>query len=308
MEISQLITLVHVAELGSISKAADRMHIVQPALSRQIRMLEEELGAPLFERHGRGMTITATGQEVLDHALRVLGELEAMRRTVEDGRSSFRGLVRIGTPPTVADILTVPLMSSIRTEHPELGIRFSSAFSGYLLDWLGRGDLDIVVSYDPPATKSLRIRPVLMEKLFLVTPAGSMPADTSVPFAQLAEKELVLPSSNHGLRRIFDDCARTAGITFTSIIEADSFATLVDLTCAGFGATILPVAPIHKLLVSGKLIAIPLVDPQPERKLVICYPADRPVNPAARYVGELLIKLTTDRVKRGIWQGTLLQQ
>lgn len=308
MEISQLITLVHVAELGSISRAADRLNIVQPALSRQIRMLEEELGAALFERHGRGMTITATGQEVLDHALRVLGELDSMRRTVEDGRSSFRGTVRIGLPPTVADILTVPLMTSIRRDHPELGIRFSSAFSGYLLDWLGRGDLDVVVSYDPPTTKSVRVLPVLMEQLFLVAPAGKFAPGRPVRFADLAEHELILPSPNHGLRRIFDDCARQVGITLKSVIEADSFAAMVDLTCAGFGATILPVAPIHKVLASGNLVAIPLVDPQPQRRLVVCYSADRPVSPAARHVGQLMIALAADQVRRGIWQGILLNK
>ncbi|WP_295048008.1 LysR substrate-binding domain-containing protein [uncultured Paracoccus sp.] len=303
---NQLITLVHVAELGSISRAADRLNIVQPALSRQIRLLEDELGAALFERHGRGMAITAIGQEVLDHAVRILAELDAMRRTVEDGRSSFRGLVRIGTTPTVADIVTVPLMQDIRRQHPELNIRFSSAFTGYLLDWLNRGDLDIVVSYDPPPTRSLRVTPVLIEDLYLVAPGGSLSLDRPVPFASLADQELVLPSPRHGLRAIFDDCARTAGISFNHVIEADSFAAMVDLTRAGFGATILPVAPIHQALSDGQLSAAPLVDPVPERKLVVCYSADRPVSPAARYVGTLFIQLASRLVAEGIWRGTLL--
>ncbi|HZW46452.1 MAG TPA: LysR family transcriptional regulator, partial [Microvirga sp.] len=79
MDIAQLRTLIHVAELGSLSKAAGRLHIAQPALSRQIRLLEEELGIRLFDRHGRGMVLTERGRDVLRHAIRVLAELEELR-------------------------------------------------------------------------------------------------------------------------------------------------------------------------------------------------------------------------------------
>ncbi|OWJ79494.1 LysR family transcriptional regulator [Haematobacter genomosp. 1] len=306
MEINQLITLVHVAELGSISKAADRLNIVQPALSRQIRLLEEELGVPLFERHGRGVAITPAGQAAVDHALRVLAEIDSLRGAVEEGRSSFRGLVRIGATPTVAELMTVPLMVQIKNDHPELAVRFSSAFAGYLVDWMARGELDVMISYDPASTRSLRVRPVLMESLFLIGPSGALCEDRPVRFRDLALQPLVLPSPRHGLRAIFDHCARVAGITFTQVIEADSFASMIDLTRAGFGATILPVAPIHRSLAAGELSCAPLVDPAPERKLVLCYSADRPVSPAARYVGELFIRLTQERVESGIWKGTLL--
>ncbi|MGV6873777.1 LysR family transcriptional regulator [Pseudochelatococcus sp. B33] len=306
MDVSQLVTLVHVAELGSLSKAADRLNIVQPALSRQIRLLEQELGVPLFERHGRGMAITEMGKDVLDHAVRVLAELEAMRRSVEEGRTSFRGIVRIGTTPTVADIVTVPLMQRIREAHPNLNIRFSSAFSGYLPEWLKRGELDIVVSYDPPPTKSLRVTPVMMEQLYLVSARPGLSLDKPVQFAKLADEQLVLPSPRHGLRVIFDECARQAGITYTHVVEADSFAAMTDLTCAGFGATILPLAPIHRLMREGRLSAAPLTDPTPERKLVVCYSADRPVSPAARYVGDSFIEIATELVNAGIWGGQIL--
>jgi LysR family transcriptional regulator, nitrogen assimilation regulatory protein len=110
MDVAQLKTLIHVAELGSLSKAADRLNIAQPALSRQIRLLEEELGVPLFERHGRGMVITAAGRDVLEHAARVMEELDAIRSSASGGYSSFRGVVTVGTTPTVASIATVPLM------------------------------------------------------------------------------------------------------------------------------------------------------------------------------------------------------
>src|SRR5215203_1405774 len=110
MDFGQLKTLIHVAELGSISKAADRLNIAQPALSRQIQLLEKELGVPLFERHGRGMVITETGRDVLEHAARIMTEIEAIRSSVSGTMSSYRGVVTVGTTPTVASIVTVPLV------------------------------------------------------------------------------------------------------------------------------------------------------------------------------------------------------
>ena len=114
MDISQLRTLIHVAELGSLSKASDRLHIAQPALSRQIRLLEQELGVRLFDRHGRGMIATDQGRDVLRHALRIMAELEEIRAVVSDENAPLRGHVSIGMPPTASDILSAPLVSAFK--------------------------------------------------------------------------------------------------------------------------------------------------------------------------------------------------
>src|SRR5215211_7245291 len=170
MELSQLRTLIHVAELGSLSKAADRLHIAQPALSRQVRLLEEELGVRLFARHGRGMVLTEQGQEILKHATRVMTELEEMRAAASETGAPLSGQIAIGFPPTVADIVSVPLVASFGKAHPQAGLRMVAAYTGYLLDWLHRGEIDVAVLYDPHAARSLRSRPLLLEDLFLIGP------------------------------------------------------------------------------------------------------------------------------------------
>ncbi|WID95182.1 LysR family transcriptional regulator [Bosea vestrisii] len=170
MDISQLRTLIHVAELGSLSKAADRLHIAQPALSRQIRLLEAELGVRLFQRHGRGMTVTEQGQDVLQHASRIMAELEEIRAVVADENAPLRGHVSIGMPPTASDILSEPLVAAFRDAHPEATLRIVSAYSGYLLDWLHRGELDAAILYDPKSARTLHIQPLLEETLFLIGP------------------------------------------------------------------------------------------------------------------------------------------
>ncbi|GAB1617482.1 LysR substrate-binding domain-containing protein [Pseudomonas kermanshahensis] len=307
MDVVQLKTLIHVAELGSLSKASDRLHIAQPALSRQIRQLEKELGVYLFERHGRGMIITDAGSEVLQHATRIMDELEAIRSSVVGGHASFRGAVAIGTTPTIAEIVTVPLVTRIREAHPDLSIRFSSAFSGYLVDWIQRGELELAISYDLEPLHTLRIVPVMMENLVLVgPPSAGLAWDNPVNFATLAQQQLVLPSPRHGLRKIMDHCAADVGFKIAANVEADSFGAMIDLVRHGFGLTALPLASIYTHLQNGTLCAAPLIEPTPMRKLVMVSPADRHVSPATRYVGETFVELASELVAQGIWAGHML--
>ena len=270
MDVSQLRTLIHVAELGSLSKAADRLHIAQPALSRQIRLLEDELGARLFARHGRGMIPTEAGQDVLRHALRIMAELEEIRAVVADENAPLRGHVSIGMPPTASDILSEPLVAAFREAHPEATLRIVSAYSGYLLDWLHRGEIDAAILYDPKSARTLRIRPLLEETLFLIGPSDAgLSSRVSVDFAELEHKRLLLPSRGHGLRMIVERCAEERGVVLNIKIEADSYSTLKGLVRSGHGMTVLPLAPIHEELREGRLCAAPLVNPVPMRRLIM---------------------------------------
>jgi DNA-binding transcriptional LysR family regulator len=307
MELSQLRTLIHVAELGSLSKAADRLHIAQPALSRQVRMLEEELGFALFIRHGRGMVLSEQGQDVLKHAIRVLAEIDEIRATATPADAPLTGEVAIGLPPTVADIISVPLAAAFGKAHPMAKLRLVSAYTGYLLDWLHRGELDVAVLYDPRTARSLRSRPLLLENLFLIgPPEAGFSTVRAVPFPSLAGKRLLLPSIKHGLRIIVERCAAEVGITLDVGIEADSYAALKDLVRHGHGWTILPLAPIHADVGAGELTAAPLIDPVPVRRLILAYPADKPASRLARFAGQAIEDIVKDHVERGVWVGQLL--
>jgi LysR family nitrogen assimilation transcriptional regulator len=307
MELSQLRTLIQVAELGSLSKAADRMHIAQPALSRQMRMLEAELGVRLFARHGRGMVLTEQGREILKHATRVMAELEEIRAAASDAGTPLTGRIAIGFPPTVADIISVPLVAAFGKAHPQAELRLVGAYTGYLLDWLHRGEIDVAVLYDPHSARSLRSQPLLLENLFLIgPPEAGFSSARAIAFKELDGKRMLLPSTRHGLRTIVENCATEAHIALNVAVEADSYATLKDLVRHGHGWTILPLAPIHDDIASGRLTAAPLVDPVPVRRLVLSYPADRPVPRLARFAGEAIGAIVSDQVERGIWAGQLL--
>ncbi len=311
MEITQLRTIIHVAELGSLSKAAERLHIAQPALSRQVRLLEEELGSRLFDRHGRGMVVTEAGQAVLRHAQRIMGELEEIRAAVAGEDAPLRGHVSIGMPPTVADILTEPLVSAFRKRHPEATIRIVSAYSGYLLDWLHRSDVDVAILYERQPARTLRSSPLLEEMLHLIAPAGGavMGAELSdtrpIFFDQLVDLPLLLPSRGHGLRNIVEDCARHRNIELKVTVEADSYASLKSLVAQGHGFTILPLAPIHEEIRVGRLVTAPIVEPVPIRRLMLSYPSDRPTPRLATYAAQVLSATAHDLLRQGVWSGRL---
>lgn len=309
MDLAQLRTLIQVAELGSLSKAADRMHIAQPALSRQVRLLEAELGIRLFVRHGRGMVPTEQGREILKHALRVMAGVEEIRATAANPEMPLSGQVAIGFPPTVGDIISVPLVDAFGRTHPHAGLRLVGAYTGYLLDWLHRGEIDLAVLYDPHSARSLRSQPLLLENLFLIgPPASGLVPSTPVPFGDLASKRILLPSTRHGLRTIVEQSAREAGVALDVAVETDSYATLKALVQHGHGWTILPLAPIHDDIAAGRLTAAPLVDPVPMRKLILSYPADRPVPRLARFAGDTIAAIVRDQVGRGVWPGRLLME
>ncbi|KLK94889.1 LysR family transcriptional regulator [Microvirga vignae] len=307
MEIAQLRTFTHVAELGSLSKAAGRLRIAQPALSRQIRMLEEELGVRLFERHGRGMIITEQGRGVLQHATRVLAELDELKASAAGSEAPLSGHVAIGISPTVADVISVPFVTAFRTQYPGIMVQLVSAYTGYLLDSLYRGEIDLAVLYDPKVTRSLRSEPLMQESLFLIGPADMEAfGESGVSFAEMARMPLLLPSRRHGLRSILDRFADEAGVSLNVTVEMDSYAAMKDLVRHGHGYTILPLAPIYEDVTAGRLVPVPISNPSPTRQLVLSYPTDRPVSRAAQLAGESLTGIMVEHVSRGIWRGELL--
>ena len=252
------------------------------------------------------MTLTDHGQDVLRHALRVIAELEEIRATVSDEDAPLRGHVAIGMPPTVADILSEPLVSAFRDNHPDATLRIVSAYSGYLLDWMQRGEIDASVLYDPKSARTLRIQPLLEEVLFLIGPPGAgLSEDVPVDFAALDRQRLLLPSAGHGLRAILDKCAAERGFSLFVPVEADSYSTLKSLVGRGHGQTILPRAPIHRDLSVGDLCAAPLCNPVPMRRLILSYPTDRPIPRIARFAGAVIAQNVVQMVQQGVWPGRL---
>lgn len=187
-------------------------------------------------------------------------------------------------------------------------MQFKTAFSAYLLDWLRRSELDLVVSYDPEHSRSVLVEPVLMEGLFLVArPGAGLSLTRPLPFAALKDRPFVLPGTGHALRTIFGNCARLSGISVDTPVTADSMRAMLDLVRDGFGMTMLPLGPIFAEVEDGRFEAAPLTDPMPQRRVVMCLSADTSIAPATRHVAKVFREIAGDLVNRDIWRGRVLE-
>lgn len=307
MDITQLRTFALVADLGSLNKASGSLRIAQPALSRQIRMLEEDLGVQLFERHGRGMRLTDHGVAALEHARHILGELDDMRVAVGAPDAGMSGSVAVGLSPTVSTALSVPLVAAFRETHPAVRVRIVTSYTGYLLDSLFRGDIDAAILYNARATQVLRTEPILSENLFLIGPVSAdLSPDRPVEFKDIAGLPFLLPSRGHDLRAVVDDCARQAGIDIDIVVEVDGYGSLKELVGAGYGYTIMPSTAFEHEQLAGEFRLAPLTNPSPVRQLALCYPRDRRVSRAALFAGEVMKEKMIGLVREGTWNGTLV--
>lgn len=305
MELRQLRTLVHVAELGSFSAAAERLHIAQPALSRQIQVLEQELGVHLFRRHGRGAVLTEQGRLLLARATLVLRELELAREELRSDDTLLAGQVSFGMPPTVADVLSTPLIEHFTASHPQVKLSVASGYSGHVLDWLQRGMVDIAVLYETrQQTRTIRTEPLILEQLFLI---ASGEGDSSpITFADSLRRNLILPSKHHGLRIVLENFAAREGLFIDPLIEVDSLPVQIDLVRRNIGCIVLPLVSVFAAVEAGQLSAHPIVAPEVTRRMLIATAIDRPMSTAVRRFASAIRSEVTHLAQSGRWPGVLL--
>ncbi|MCL4138960.1 UNVERIFIED_CONTAM: hypothetical protein GTU68_015760, partial [Idotea baltica] len=170
MELRQLHNFIQIIELGSITAAAEHLNIVQPALSRQVKALEEELNVRLLRRHGRGVMPTEEGLLLARRSKAILEDIGDMAAEVSGDGKSLSGTLTLGLPPTVADVLATQLVERAMLVHPDVNLRIVSGFSGHIQDWLMRGKIDLGVAYEDQKSPLVKMRPVILEKLFLIQP------------------------------------------------------------------------------------------------------------------------------------------
>ncbi|MDD3797989.1 MAG: LysR substrate-binding domain-containing protein [Novosphingobium sp.] len=306
MDVKRLENFLKVAELGSLSRAADRMRIAQPALSRQMRLLEDEIGAPLFARHRRGMQLTEAGEELQK---RVAGPLRQLRHAFDDVRSMSAetgGRFALGMPPTVSTILAGRFTRRVAEKAPNVSLRIVEGYAGHLIDWLQRGEIDAAVLYGPASDFQMNVEDLLFEQLMLVGPASSdLDPAKPVSVAAMAALPMVLPSQPHGLRVVVENAARRVKATLDVKFEADSFLVLKEFVEHGLGYTTLPLSAFRQEAEAGRLRYAPLTDPPVMRQLVLGTQGGELMSRAAQTVAKLVREEIRELVESGVWQAQL---
>ena len=228
MDLKQIEYFVHVAELGSFTRAATVLRVAQPALSRQVRSLEVELRQPLFDRNGRGVTLTEAGKRLLAHGRGILQQVERAKLDLEDQRGAASGRLAIGLPPSVSRMLTGPLVETFRKRFPKATLTVVEGLSTYALEWLVLGRIDCAVVYNVTPAAAIDLTPVLDEPLYLVSARGRA-ADRPIALAKVAELELVIPSRPHSIRMLLETALAGTGVKPRVGLEIESVPAILDL-------------------------------------------------------------------------------
>lgn len=304
MDLRQLNTFIVVAELGSLSKASDRLHIAQPALSRQIQQLESDLGQPLFIRHGRGMLLTDIGKKLRMHATDILQRVEDARQSLLKDTGEVRGKVAVGLPPTVGAILASRLVERCAVIYPHITLRIVQAFSGTLQEWVLNHELDIAIVYSGYKSTGLAQTALLTEQLYFVPPASAKPQrNRSLSFKDIANTPLILPGPQQGLRQLIEATAASRHINLTIAVEADDLPLTKELVTKGLYGTILPWAAMQQEVAAKQLSPIAFSDPPLKRKLVQSRLKGRRTGVVVRLFGDLMREEVRDMVRSGDWLG-----
>jgi LysR family nitrogen assimilation transcriptional regulator len=172
INLRQLESFVRVAELGSFSKAARVLDIAQPALSRQVRLLETDLRETLLLRNGRGVSLTPAGKRLFEHGVQILQQVALAREDLGAERDAAVGQVTLALPPSMSRRLTRPLIEGFRAQLPRARVTIVEGLSAHIAEWITSGRADLGLVYNPEPSSALEITPLLREPLCLVQPAA----------------------------------------------------------------------------------------------------------------------------------------
>jgi LysR family transcriptional regulator, transcription activator of glutamate synthase operon len=242
MEIRQLAYVEAVARHRHFTRAAEELHVAQPALSQQIRKLEAELGTALFERTSRRVLPTEAGEAVAARARRVLAEVEGARSEVEGLRGLIRGRVSIGALLPAGEIYVPELLVSFGAEFPGVDVTLFAGTAGDLLEHLARDEVDVafllVAGEMPPRIETL---PLSSEELVAVFPPTAAPSAKSVgPETLAGGAPLVTPRSGSAIKNALDAYLERAGLDARVSLESGDPFLLRCLVSEGFGTAVLP--------------------------------------------------------------------
>jgi LysR family transcriptional regulator, nitrogen assimilation regulatory protein len=290
MELRQLEYLVSVVDTGSFSRAAVALNLAQPSVSRQVALLEQDLGQRLLERTGRGVVATEAGEIVLAHARAMLESAQLARAQVRELSTSPSGRVVVGLPPRVALGLGVPLIQRFRERFPQAVITVLEGLSLSLRESMIAGRLDVALLFDPAPTPLLTCEVLQREPLVLVAPVGSkLPARASL--ASLADYPMILPSAPNAIRSIVHAALRPRRIVLNVVAEVGAVHTVLTLVAKGAGCTIVPASALVLTPDAAHLPTTPIGPPEITNTLALAIPAARPASRLTRETAQLLREL-----------------
>jgi LysR family nitrogen assimilation transcriptional regulator len=286
-----------IVDAGSITRAADILHIAQPALSQQVSALETQFKQQLLIRSKRGVVPTEAGAALYRHAQRILRQLELAEADVAVSARFPAGRVAVGVAPLSAgSALGFPLLTAVRERYPDILLHLNENHGGILSEAIMTGRMDIALLFGAGPIRGVAFEPVLDEPLVLVGPAGDLPDTVTV--ADLGAVPLLLPSGPHSLRRAVDAALHTVARDAAVVGEVESVSTLVRAVHAGLGSTVLPRSVARTLPEPDRFALRRLVEPDVHLTMSLCTSDQQPLSEPATIVHDMFARIIHEFAER----------
>lgn len=307
MKLVQIRYFVAIVEAGSFVAAARELDVAQPALSRQISLLEKELESKLLRRDRKGTTPTASGKRFYAHARSILDQLELAVNDLRSGTSVTSGEVRVALSVGSAALIGPKLVQRMGTLYPDVIVSIVDGLGYQTGDVIESGRVSFGLVSHAEALRGARVQPVLEESMFLVSKRVSSKADSrDISFKDIVSLDLVMPDRLVHLRRLVEEAASRSGHALNVRYEQQSLLTILSLVRAGLGSVVIGWPAIHALWEEGAIDARRVVKPELSRIISLAVPSNRPLSDAARVTYDTLYELLCEEVENGNWKGGMV--
>lgn len=292
MELKQLEYFIAVCQELHFTRAAEKLGIAQPSLSQQIRLLEHEIGTPLFDRIGKRTVITEAGKALLHHSYNVFHELSQAKAAISELQGLQRGTLKIGALLTVVNYLLPPTVAEFHRRYPNIELSVLGLRTGDIREGLLKNELDLGIVFLPMEHDDLESIPLYKENLALAAPADhALANEPFVTLDILKETPSILLPNTYFLRQTINEQCRLLGFTLQPVLEMTTMEAIINMVGQGVGVTILPKAYLD--YIDNKLIrTIPIQNPVLTTQIGVVYRKNKFLCAASRVFMEQLISST----------------
>ena len=300
MDTRRLFSFVRIVDTGSITRAADVLHIAQPALSQHITALEAQFGQQLLIRSKQGVEPTDAGRALYRHAQIILRQVESAQAEVSVVGREVAGGVSVGLAPySTVNAIALPLLTAVRSRYPEILLHINENFGGVLSEAMMTGRMDMALLYDTGPIKGVDFERLLTEELMVVAPAGTgLPGDTgtAVSIKDLVDVPLLLPGRMHTIRKVVEQAYERIHEHARVVGEVESVALMAQAVRNGLGATVLPFSVARRIMNIGTL-EVRRTEPAIEVQVSLGTPANQPFSRPAQAVREVVRTVVADYIR-----------
>lgn len=293
MEFYQLLYFETLAKVGNISHAAERLNLSQSALSRSIQNLEKEVGAPLFIRESRGVTLNTYGEVFLEHATNAINEIQTAEHKIQDLIHPTHGTIRLAfTQPLGSDYIPM-LISAFTEKYPNIQFKLSQDTTRKILKQLNRDEIDIGFCSPFSANTTIEKYTILEEELIMLVPKNHpLSKQKEVHLVEFALEKFIVFKEDTSVREVTDYICHEAGFEPTIVFEGIAEKSIIDLVSKNFGVAIVPIGiPLFDFPV----VPLKILNQPVHHRTQLTWAKDRYISPAVRNFIQFTKKLVDEQ-------------